>query len=269
MPFEILIKRCGQVVCAINVNRNDTLGNVIEAIRCGGFMGNQKDQTINLNKDGKPLIDRSKTMEQLGITTHGTVLEMSVSGSTYHSGSGPQPQPLLIYVYVPSIDKQVACSVLSNDNIGKIKLRYQSELMLDGPTHFLYNEQILDDAATFEQYHFRNKSVIQLVPQIYTVGKTSAPTPTGPNGNNLQQQNVTFDDMVVKVKSLKGETFGVSVSRNNTVWHLKERIRFRRGIPTEDQELTFRGKKLENNQNLSGLMLHDGELIHLMLVHKS
>ncbi|KAH7590942.1 NEDD8-like protein RUB1 [Nakaseomyces glabratus] len=71
--------------------------------------------------------------------------------------------------------------------------------------------------------------------------------------------------MIIKVKTLTGKEIPVEVSGEDKVYHIKELLEEKEGIPPSQQRLIFHGKQINNDDTISTAKLSDGMQLHLVL----
>ncbi|CAG98594.1 NEDD8 family protein RUB1 [Kluyveromyces lactis] len=71
--------------------------------------------------------------------------------------------------------------------------------------------------------------------------------------------------MQLKVKTLTGKEISVDVQSSETVYHIKELLEEKEGIPPSQQKLIFQGKQIDDNATIGSADLQDGSLLHLVL----
>ncbi len=67
------------------------------------------------------------------------------------------------------------------------------------------------------------------------------------------------------VKTLSGKTSTINVELTDTVETLKEKIREKDAIPTNEQRLIYGGKQLEDGRTLADYGLQKEATVHLVL----
>ena len=138
--------------------------------------------------------------------------------------------------------KTVSFIVNSSDAIDTLKSRVESEegIPQDKQQFFLADRR-LEDKRTFSYYNIENRSVIDLVP----------PAKMG--------------YFWIFVNTSK-ETFALEVKASDTVMNMKGKIEEIKGIPPDQQILSFKGLQLEDKWTIDGSNVHDGDSLNLSFV---
>ncbi|CAI4340752.1 CIH_HP2_G0009690.mRNA.1.CDS.1 [Saccharomyces cerevisiae] len=71
--------------------------------------------------------------------------------------------------------------------------------------------------------------------------------------------------MIVKVKTLTGKEISVELKESDLVYHMKELLEEKEGIPPSQQRLIFQGKQIDDKLTVTDAHLVEGMQLHLVL----
>ncbi|CCE62245.1 hypothetical protein TPHA_0C00890 [Tetrapisispora phaffii CBS 4417] len=71
--------------------------------------------------------------------------------------------------------------------------------------------------------------------------------------------------MQIKVKTLTGKEIAIEVQGSDKVFHIKDLLEEKEGIPPSQQRLIFQGKQIDDEQTVESANLIDGMQLHLVL----
>ncbi|CAL9730531.1 NEDD8-like protein Rub1p [Monosporozyma unispora] len=71
--------------------------------------------------------------------------------------------------------------------------------------------------------------------------------------------------MQIKVRTLTGKEIAVEVAESDRVYHIKELLEEKEGIPPIQQRLIFQGKQISDDDTISSAHLESGTQLHLVL----
>lgn len=69
--------------------------------------------------------------------------------------------------------------------------------------------------------------------------------------------------MQIFIKTLTNKTIILEVNYTDTIKKIKGQIQKKEGIPYEQQQLIFNGKKLENDHTLSDYNIYNNSIIYM------
>ncbi|CAB4255689.1 similar to Saccharomyces cerevisiae YDR139C RUB1 Ubiquitin-like protein with similarity to mammalian NEDD8 [Maudiozyma barnettii] len=71
--------------------------------------------------------------------------------------------------------------------------------------------------------------------------------------------------MLIKVKTLTGKEIEVELQETDSIYHIKELLEQKEGIPPSQQRLIFQGKQINDEDTVGDAKLVDGMQLHLVL----
>ncbi|CAL9735502.1 NEDD8-like protein Rub1p [Monosporozyma servazzii] len=71
--------------------------------------------------------------------------------------------------------------------------------------------------------------------------------------------------MQIKIRTLTGKEISVEVSETDRIYHIKELLEEKEGIPPIQQRLIFQGKQISDDDTVSSAKLEPDTQLHLVL----
>ena len=144
-----------------------------------------------------------------------------------------------IFITTPT-GKTTPLMVDPNITIVTVKLMIQDkEGITPRQQQILFNSKKLQDNATLSNCYIRVNCTLQLVEHVY--------------------------DMQIIVKAHTGKTFTLGVDPSHTIGTVKSMIQDKEGIPTDQQQLSYDGKWLKDDNVLSSYNVQKNSTLDLML----
>ncbi len=72
--------------------------------------------------------------------------------------------------------------------------------------------------------------------------------------------------MQIFVKTMSGKTLTIEVEASDSIEHVKDQVFAQEGMPVEQQNMMFSGKRLENSKTLSDYKITKESTIYLVCI---
>ncbi|KAL2649707.1 hypothetical protein R1flu_017835 [Riccia fluitans] len=161
----------------------------------------------------------------------------------FHKRTCSAEGDIQIYLATLGSSSVLPMRVLSSDTIASVKLRiHMCQGFFTNQQRLVYGgRELVRDDVLIKDYGVCNGEMVHLVLRL-------------------------LDVIDVNVKTVSGKEYVFKVRRNNRVRDLKQRISEREGgLALDNQQLVFKGKRLQDHERIAGLHSEEDVVIHLVV----